>query len=189
MTQSKSTENTHIMSHKYSWTLSNKLRNWAQPPIKLLDDNIKPGMKVLDFGCGNGYMTFPLVNLVGENGTVFAVDLQQEMLEQLMRRSKAHHNNNKIVFHQCESEAINLKTTVDAVVCCYVLHEVPNKKVTLGNLFDLLKDNGVFQLIEPPLHVPNKKFENEVKTALEVGFKLIEQKRIGLNHVAIFSKN
>lgn len=188
MTQRKTQDNDHIMNPKYSWTLSNKFRNWTQPPLKMLDNNIKAGMRVLDFGCGNGYMTFPLAQIVGKEGKIYAVDLQQEMLNELELKSRSMPQKEQIEFHRCEPEAVNLNKKVDAVVCCYVLHEVPNKTATLQDFYSALEDKGVFHLIEPPFHVTKKQFSNQIDKALEVGFKLVERKRIGLNHVALFSK-
>src|SRR5690606_37265526 len=50
--------------------------------------NVKPGMTVCDLGCGNGFYTLKLAELVGEQGTIYAVDIQQEMLHLLHERAK-----------------------------------------------------------------------------------------------------
>lgn len=47
---------------------------------------IEPGMTVADVGCGLGWFTFPLANAVGENGKVWAVDLEPRYLEIMGQR-------------------------------------------------------------------------------------------------------
>src|SRR5262249_35040313 len=44
---------------------------------------VKPGQTVCDLGCGNGFYTLRLANLVGAKGKVLAVDIQPEMLSLL----------------------------------------------------------------------------------------------------------
>ena len=47
-----------------------------QPADKLVECNgIKPGMTVLDLGCGNGALTPFVARVVGEPGKVYAVDI------------------------------------------------------------------------------------------------------------------
>jgi len=51
--------------------------------------NIKEKMSVGDFGCGSiGYFVLPLSKIVGDNGTVYAVDIMKNTLETIERRKK-----------------------------------------------------------------------------------------------------
>lgn len=53
---------------------------------------IKDKMTVADFGCGTtGFFTFPIAQLVGKNGLVYAVDILRIALENIKR--KARHDN------------------------------------------------------------------------------------------------
>src|SRR5438477_5415212 len=53
--------------------------------------NVKPGQTVCDLGCGNGFYTLKLAQLVGPTGKVLAVDIQPEMLEMLRARQEQAH--------------------------------------------------------------------------------------------------
>ncbi len=67
--------------------LDSDLRRWVQPPGKLIEHSgIKSGMMVMDLGCGSGAFTPFVARVVGEQGKVYAVDIQPAMLRQLERK-------------------------------------------------------------------------------------------------------
>ncbi|MBL7152207.1 MAG: class I SAM-dependent methyltransferase [Phycisphaerae bacterium] len=56
--------------------LAFKLRDWLSPRINVLKEaNIGPGFSVLDYGCGPGGYILDTARLVGESGTVYALDI------------------------------------------------------------------------------------------------------------------
>ena len=57
------------------------------PPIFLSRLGIMPGQTVLDVGSGPGFWTIPLASLVGPQGTVWALDVSQELLDDLVVRN------------------------------------------------------------------------------------------------------
>jgi ubiquinone/menaquinone biosynthesis C-methylase UbiE len=59
-----------LMALEYRW------RDRRQPPFEILQDiGVKPGMAVLDFGCGPGSFSLAAAKLVGSAGQVYAVDI------------------------------------------------------------------------------------------------------------------
>src|SRR6516164_9458497 len=48
---------------------------------------LKPGMLVADIGAGSGLFARPLAKAVGSNGKVYAVDIQQDLLDYMNKRS------------------------------------------------------------------------------------------------------
>ena len=52
-----------------------------QNPKKIMGAYVKPGDVVVDLGCGGGFFSVALAEMVGENGRVIAADLQKEMLD------------------------------------------------------------------------------------------------------------
>ena len=69
-----------------------KLRSGSEliNPFKLLERvGIREGQRVADLGCGSlGHFVFPAAQLVGPKGTVFAVDIQRSVLDQIEHASK-----------------------------------------------------------------------------------------------------
>ena len=52
-----------------------------RPDLVLAALDLKPGMKVADVGAGSGYYSSRMAERVGKSGTVYAVDVQPEMIE------------------------------------------------------------------------------------------------------------
>src|SRR5437763_14550761 len=74
----------HVMGHQAADWLERTEREQEERPDLLLPAlKIKPGDCVADIGAGSGYFSRRLAKLVGEKGTVLAVDIQQEMLDVL----------------------------------------------------------------------------------------------------------
>jgi SAM-dependent methyltransferase len=76
-----------VMGHQAADWLERPEREEEERPGLLLETlKIKPGEAVADIGAGSGYFTRRLAKLVGEKGTVYAVDIQQEMLDLLTNK-------------------------------------------------------------------------------------------------------
>src|SRR5215468_10003529 len=73
-----------------SWLLTNPLSRGdggSAPILNRLD--LKPGMRVLDVGCGPGRVSIPAAQRVGPEGQVVALDVQEAMLKKLQERAAA----------------------------------------------------------------------------------------------------
>ncbi|HEX4214376.1 MAG TPA: methyltransferase domain-containing protein [Candidatus Dormibacteraeota bacterium] len=69
-----------------SWLIDNPLRRaGARRFVARL--GLRPGMRVVDVGCGPGRLSLACAAVVGEAGEVLAVDLQPEMVDRLERRA------------------------------------------------------------------------------------------------------
>ena len=67
-------------------TFDNPLRRLIQDPDRILAGLVQPGETALDIGCGMGYFSIPLARLIGPEGSVICVDLQEQMLAGVRRR-------------------------------------------------------------------------------------------------------
>lgn len=59
-------------------------------PLQVLKAcGIHAGMRIADFGSGHGHFVIPAAELVGSRGSVYAVDLQHELLQTIESQAKS----------------------------------------------------------------------------------------------------
>ncbi len=151
-------------------SLDSRIRRWLQNPQKILRPYIKEGMTVLDVGCGPGFFSIDMAQMVGKSGRVIASDLQAGMLQKVRDKIKGTELEARITLHKCEENKIGLSEHVDFVLLFYMVHEVPNKEEFFNELGTILKPNGQVLIVEPPFHVSKSAFEQTVRKARNVGF-------------------
>jgi ubiquinone/menaquinone biosynthesis C-methylase UbiE len=66
----------HVCPVENSGALDNRLRKLFQNPRRLLKPYIQTGMTVLEVGCGPGFFTLDIAEMVGESGKIIAADVQ-----------------------------------------------------------------------------------------------------------------
>ena len=76
------------MPHVCPWWMGyfhlGPIRKMLHDPRKILGSYVETGMKVLDVGPGMGFFTLYLARMVGEGGRVYAIDLQEKMIFNLL---------------------------------------------------------------------------------------------------------
>jgi ubiquinone/menaquinone biosynthesis C-methylase UbiE len=179
----------HVCPWWLCFTFDNIFRRLIQNPRKILEPYVKEGDTVLDVGPGMGYFTIPLAELTGEKGRVIAADIQERMLLALQKRAERAGMDKRIVLHLSLPDSLVLKDKVNFILAFWMVHEVPDRRRFLNELFLALEDNGSFLLAEPAIHVRRADFEETVNMALQAGFSLRERPRIPLSRSALFSKS
>ena len=163
----------HVCPHQISFMLDNWFRRLIQHPKKIAGEYIAHGDTVIDLGCGPGYFSIDLAKMVGENGRVFAVDLQESMLVKVRKKAARHGVSDRMVFHQCSATQIGLDQKADFILAYYMIHETPDSKDCLEELRCMLKTEGKLLVVEPKMHVSQTAFEKMITDAESVGFKVI----------------
>ncbi|MSR45696.1 MAG: class I SAM-dependent methyltransferase [Planctomycetes bacterium] len=127
--------------------------------------DVKPGQIVCDFGCGNGFYTFPLARLVGAKGKVYATDIQPEMLELLKGEAKKHEGAGDIVVPVLctETDPKLADASIDLALLVDVYHELSDPAAVLAALKKSLKPDGQLAIVEFRLEDPEVPIKLEHK--------------------------
>jgi ubiquinone/menaquinone biosynthesis C-methylase UbiE len=165
--------------------LDNQVRSWFQDPHKILKPCIEAGMTALDIGCGPGFFSIAMAQLVGPAGRVIASDLQDGMLQKLRNKIQGSEFENRITLHKCEADKIGVSEHVDFALAFYMVHEVPDQSEFFKEVALILKPNGKLLIVEPPFHVSKSGFEETIRLAGEAGFTVAERPKIFLGRAAV----
>ncbi len=116
---------------------------------------IHPGQSVCDLGCGNGFYTIPLAELVGEKGKILAVDIQPEMLTYLKRRAEEAEVADRIrpILGTLADPKLP-EASVDLVMLVDVYHELGYPEQVLAAIRKSLAPKGQVVLAEFRLEDP-----------------------------------
>jgi ubiquinone/menaquinone biosynthesis C-methylase UbiE len=130
-------------------------------------------MRVLEIGCGSGAFTADVARAVGVTGEVYALDIQNDMLEQLKRKlGKAGNRDIKNVKPILgNAHALPFKDNFfDLVYLVTVLQEIPDKPRALAEIKRVLKPGGILAVTEllPDPDYPLK--STTIKMGEDAGF-------------------
>lgn len=167
--------------------LDNSIRRLLQNPNKILNQYIKPGMTVLDLGCGPGFFSIEIANMLAGHGKVIAADLQTGMLEKLKNKIKGTESEQRIEIHKCGDTKIGVTERVDFILVFYVIHEVKNQDKLLEELKSILKPDGKIYIIEPKLHVSKTAFNAMIDRIIMTGFEVIDKPKVFFSRTVLLS--
>ena len=180
--------NNRVCPVERAGSLDNRIRRWIQNPQKILQPFIEEGMTVLDIGCGPGFFSIDMAQMVGKSGRVIAVDLQEGMLQKLRDKIQGTELEERITLFKTEESRIGVSEKVDFVLAFYVVHELPNQKDFFKELKSILRPKGQALIVEPPFRVSKTAFEETIGKARDAGFTLAEGPKVFLSKTAILKK-
>ena len=169
-------------------SLDSRIRRWVQDPQKILGPYIEEGMTVLDLGCGPGFFSIDMAQMVGESGRVIASDLQEEMLQMVRDKIQGTELEARITLHRCEENKIGVSENVDFVLAFYIFHEVPNQDGFLEEITAILNPNGQVLIVEPPFRVSKAAFEETLLKAGDAGFSVVDRPKVLFSKAAVLKK-
>jgi 2-polyprenyl-3-methyl-5-hydroxy-6-metoxy-1,4-benzoquinol methylase len=147
--------------------------------------SLKPGMVVADIGAGSGLFSRPLAKAVAPNGKVYAVDIQQDLLDYIDKRDKEEHISNvRTVLGGFDDPKLPARD-VDLAFINDVLHHIEHRAVYLKALGTYMKPSGRIAIIEMNKDDPNTPHKNQPELLVgreempawmsDAGFKLAEE--------------
>jgi SAM-dependent methyltransferase len=193
-----SREIAHVMGHPAAAWLERPEREREERPDLLYEAlDLQPGMQVADIGAGTGYHSRRFAEFVGARGTVYAVDIQAEMLELLQKNMASRGIRNVRSVLGDVDDAKLPEGQIDLAVMVDVYHEFEFPYEMMESIVRALKPGGRVAFVEfkagdrsvpiRPLHTMS---EIQIRKEAEV-FPLQWVKTISTlpwQHVVIFSK-
>ncbi len=171
-----------------AYLFDNPLRGLFHQPEKLYGKYLKPGMKALDLGCGMGFMSIGMAKMVGYEGQVFSIDMQQGMLDRMLKRARRKGLDSRITPVQCSPFNIGDVENADFALAFWMLHETPDYKRTLAMLHQALKPGGHLFLAEPRQHIDKQEFTRTLDEAKRIGFKIVDHPDVKLSFSIVLQK-
>lgn len=157
------------------YLLISPLRKLSQNPNKILSPYVKQGMQVLDIGCAMGFFSLPMARMVGSDGRVVCVDLQQKMIRSLEKRAGKAGLKDRIETRVCEDNKLglqDLKGRIDFALAFAVVHEVPDRALFFSEVYEAMKSTGTVLVAETKGHVSKKDFDLTISAAEQSGFSI-----------------
>jgi len=179
----------HVCSHRHVWTFDNFLRPFIHSPRKIFAPYVAPGMRVLDVGCGAGFASLGLAAMVGETGSVLAVDVQPEMLNKVARRARKAGLERRITTRLSEASEMRTEGTFDFINAFYMVHEVPDPTRFFKQLNACLQPEGRILVVEPKFHVSVGGFERMLQAARSAGLAPIDRPAIRFSRSVVLAKD
>jgi ubiquinone/menaquinone biosynthesis C-methylase UbiE len=175
----------HVCPWWLAYTFDNRLRRLIHNPQKILSGYVREGMNVMDIGCGMGYFTLELAELVGDAGQVIAVDLQQQMLNIMMKRATKKGLARRIIPHRAEPNKIGVTTPVDFILAFWMIHEIPDPAIFFKEIVAILKSSAKLLYTEPTFHVAEGKYNEILAVAEKKGLSISRTLAIRFSRAAL----
>jgi ubiquinone/menaquinone biosynthesis C-methylase UbiE len=106
---------------------------------------IQQGMRCLDVGCGQGYTSLLLSQLVGRTGKVVGMDISEDNIKTC--NTKVSHNNIKFIVGDIYNSILD-ESSFDLVYSRFLFQHLPDPEKALERLLRLTADEGIVVLEE-----------------------------------------
>lgn len=189
-----------VMGHQGAAWLERAEREEEERTDVLLEAlAFKPGEIVADIGAGSGYFSWRIARKVGDTGRVYAVDIQQEMLDILMANMKKQHTDAivKPVLGTVQDPKLP-EASVDTIILVDVYHEFDFPYEMTRGMLKALKPGGRLVFVEyrgedpsVPIKPLHKMTVAQVRKEMGIHAAKFEQsiETLPRQHIIVFRKS
>lgn len=121
---------------------------WQHPEEVIRSLGLQAGGKVADLGSGSGYFTVRLASAVGSTGKVYAVDVDHEMNDYVVKRAQEEGYNNVEVILAKYDDPLLPGSGVDLIFTCNTYHHLEDRVSYFTNARKYLRPNGRVAIVD-----------------------------------------
>jgi ubiquinone/menaquinone biosynthesis C-methylase UbiE len=133
----------HQDSKAYISMLENPQREAEQKPAEVLAAlDLKAGEILADIGAGSGYFTFRLAGKVGDNGRVYAVDINSDMVLYMNRYIRDKKIKNVTTILSVTDDPLLPDVSINRFFICNTWHHVGKRPQYIALMKKMLKPGG-----------------------------------------------
>jgi protein-L-isoaspartate O-methyltransferase len=196
-----------FLGREISLVMGHQAAGWLERPEREEEERtdlavkgleLKEGDVVADIGCGTGYYASRMARVIGPKGTVYGVDIQQEMLDLLTRKMKLMRIENVKPMLGNEKDPKLPPQSCDVLLMVDVYHEIEYPYEMMRATIPALKPGGRLIFIEfrgedpkVPIKEVHKMTEAQIKKEMAIHPELewVETKRdLPQQHIIIFRR-
>jgi len=191
-------EISHVMGfHGAQWLERTERMDEERPDLVLNALDLKPGMTVADIGAGTGYYTWRIAQRIGAAGTVYAVDVQPEMIKALEQQMSRRGIANVKAVPGTPADPKLPRNSLDLALMVDVYHEFEQPYEMLAAIVGALKPGGRVAFVEfrgndPKVPIKPLHTMTEEQVRREAGAHALEWIRttrdLPWQHVIVFRK-
>jgi ubiquinone/menaquinone biosynthesis C-methylase UbiE len=149
------------------WLVRPERESEEHPDHALDAIGVQRGSTVADIGAGVGYFTWRLAARVGSAGVVYGEDIQQRMLDQLVKNAGERHLSNVRPVLGTPDDPKLPKNSLDLVLLVDVYHEFSEPEKMLDRIREALKPEGRIVFLEYRAEDPNVPIREEHKMTVK----------------------
>ncbi len=151
-------------------------RKFIQKPYLIAERmNLQPGMKVIEIGPGKGNYTKAVASKILPDGEVYAIDIQESVINRLKKRLENEEIKNIIPMINDVYNLTFENESIDRIFAIACLPEIPNPVQALMELKRVLKPEGIISFSELFIDPDYPLRRTEKKWAKEAGLVFIER--------------
>lgn len=152
---------------------------WQKPDEVVGALALEPGQDVADIGAGSGYFSARIARVVGPQGKVFAVDIQQDLMDHLAARAEREGLPNLVPTLGTPDDPGLTAGSVDLIFICDVVHHIENRQPYYAKLAKALKPGGKLAIVDF--------YKRELPVGPDPGMKIAREEMIAELEQAGFS--
>ena len=123
--------------------IAHQMRHRAQTSAAYLLPYLKPGLRVLDFGCGPGAISMGLAEAVAPEGELHGIDMEETQIERARAIAKEQGLTNALFHVGDVTDLPFVDAYFDIAHCHNVLMHVPDTRAVLAEVKRVLKPGGI----------------------------------------------